>query len=522
MDNLSGTASILWRGKYIVLAGLVLGILAATLATHLSSKVYQSTGLVQVASDTPTGAAEVLGLQQASQDLASTYATLITSRSFLARIRPLVAKGSHSVGYLAQNVNATAVTQNTQNTNLIEISAKGSSPDDAKLLAQQVALAFVQTVSKDTKGRAREQQAQFQSRISALTAQINALNAKGGATAVEQATALRATRAALTAEMVSTIASAVGREGAVDIVAPAIADSTPISPRPRLNQVLGAMLGLLVGIGAAWLRHVLDSELHSSDEVQRLVNLPVLASVPLRRGIDSDDLVTREAYDVLRTNLTFLSLEAPLAVLTVTSSEAGEGKSATAEGLAYAARRRDLNVLLIDGDLRTAQLSTRLGAGKQPGLVNVVAAGNQPESVIVEVGAGISLLPAGPTPPNPPSVLASAKTAKLVADLRRKYDLIVIDSPPVGSLADAAILAALSDASILVARAGQTDRTAMVAAAEALGRTPAPIVGVVVFERRSLDSVYYPAGGSTRADRPRPSETRRREPQPAASVKQRS
>ena len=124
------------------------------------------------------------------------------------------------------------------------------------------------------------------------------------------------------------------------------------------------MLGLLVGIGAAWLRSLLDRELHSSDEVQRLVNLPVLASVPLRRGIDADDLVTREAYDVSRTNLTFLSLEAPLAVLTVTSSEAGEGKSATAEGLAYAARRRDLKVLLIDGDLRTAQLSTRLGAGK--------------------------------------------------------------------------------------------------------------------------------------------------------------
>ena len=260
-----------------------------------------------------------------------------------------------------------------------------------------------------------------------------------------------------------------------------------------------------------------------SDEVQRLVNLPVLASVPLRRGFDADDLVTREAYDVLRTNLTFPSLEAPLAVLTVTSSEAGEGKSATAEGLAYAARRRDLKVLLIDGDLRTAQALDPARAEKQPGLVNVVAAGNQPESVIVEIGAGISPLPVGPTPPNPPSVLASAKTAKLIADLRGTYDLIVIDSPPVGSLADAAILAALSDASILVARAGQTDRTALVAAAEALGRTPAPIVGVVVFERRSLDSVYYPAGGQTRAEQPRNDAARRREQQPAAaSVKQRS
>ena len=297
----------------------------------------------------------------------------------------------------------------------------------------------------------------------------------------------------------------------------------PVSPRPRLNEALGATLGLLVGIAAAWLRSVLDRELHSSDEIQRLVNLPVLASVPLRRGIDADDLVTREAYDVLRTNLTFLSLEAPLAVLTVTSSEAGEGKSATSEGLAYAARRRDLNVLLIDGDLRTAQLSTRLGAASARGSSTSSLPAAVPESVIVEVGAGISLLPAGPTPPNPPSVLASAKAAKLIADLRRRFDLIVIDSPPVGSLADAAILAALSDASILVARAGQTDRAALVAAAEALSRTPAPIVGVVVFERRSLDSVYYPAGGVTRAEPPRGEEPRRRDHQPAtAPVKQRS
>ena len=125
MDNLTGTASILWRGKYLIVAGLVLGIVGATVATKTASKVYEATGLIQVASDTPSGGAEVLGLQQASQDLASTYATLITSRSFLARISGQVAGGRYSVGDLAQNVNASAVTQNTQNTNLIEITAQG-------------------------------------------------------------------------------------------------------------------------------------------------------------------------------------------------------------------------------------------------------------------------------------------------------------------------------------------------------------------------------------------------------------
>ena len=233
-----------------------------------------------------------------------------------------------------------------------------------------------------------------------------------------------------------------------------------------------------------------------------LVGLPVLASIPLRRSSGADDLVTREAYDILRTNLMFLSLESPLAVLTVTSSESGEGKSATVEGLGLAARRRDLKVLLVDGDLRTGQLSTRLGAANRPGLVNVVAAGNTVESVLVELRPGLSLLPAGPTPPNPPSVLASPRTAKLVQDLRTRFDLIVIDSPPVGNLADAALLAALSDASVLVARAGQTDRAGLASAVGALERAPTPTVGVVVFERRSLDPVYYPAGGAERSRPP--------------------
>jgi capsular exopolysaccharide synthesis family protein len=497
MENLTGTASILWRGKYLIIVALVLGVTSSALATRVEDKVYESSGLIQVAAQVPSTGGEVLGVQQASQDLASTYATLVTSRSFLARIRGQIAQGRFSASYLADNVQATTATQDTQSTNLIELVGHGPSAEAARLLTQQVAEAFVRTVSQDTSLRAKQQQQELQGRVDELTTTINRLSSRSGSG--EEIAALKATRAALTNQLAGTIAEAVGRKGAVTIVAPAIASDVPIKPRPLLNEVLGAALGLLIGVGAAWLRSVLDRELHSSEEIESLVGLPVLASIPLRRSSAADDLVTREAYDVLRTNLTFLSVEAPLAVLTVTSSASGEGKTATVEGLGLAASRRDLKVLLIDGDLRTGQLSTLLGAGSRPGLVNAVAAGANLSSVIVELRPGLSLLPAGPTPPNPPSVLSSPKTAKLLHELRQRFDLIVIDSPPVGNLADAALLAALSDASILVARAGQTARASVVHAATALRRPRAPIVGVVVFERRTLDPVYYPAGGTERA-----------------------
>lgn len=502
MENVTGTAEILWRGKYLIAAGLVLGVIAATAATALQPRVYQASGLIQVASSPTTIGADVLGLQQASQNLASTYSTLITSRSFLARIRPRIEGGRLSVGDLASNVGAKAVTQNTQNTNLIEISAQGASPDAARSLAQQVANAFVRTVSDDDTAQARAQQAQLQAQIKQQTAQINKLNPQRSSPAVaETITSLRATRAALTQQLAGLMANAVNRDGSVSIVAPPTAEAAPIKPRKRLNLVIGALLGLLVGIGAAWLRSAIDRQLHSSDEIEPLAKIPVLASIPLRRNVTADDPVTREAYDVLRTNLTFLSLDAPVSVLTVTSSESGEGKTATAEGLARAIARRDLKVLLVDGDLRTGKLSAALGASGRPGLVNAIATGAAPLSLLVNVAPGLALLPAGPTPPNPPSILASPKMADLLRGLRGRFDLIVIDSPPVGHLADAALLAALSDTSIIVARAGMTERSSLVAAVSALARTHTPVAGAVVYERRALDPVYYPAGGTARAQR---------------------
>src|SRR5919201_1475586 len=127
------------------------------------------------------------------------------------------------------------------------------------------------------------------------------------------------------------------------------------------------MLGLLVGSGLAWLRARLDRGLHSSEEAEQLLEAPVLASIPLRRRYSSSDAVLGEAYDILRANLAFLALDRPLHVLTFSSFNPGEGKTSTAEGVAYAAVRGGLNVLLVDGDVRTRTLSERLGYADAPG-----------------------------------------------------------------------------------------------------------------------------------------------------------
>jgi non-specific protein-tyrosine kinase len=213
----------------------------------------------------------------------------------------------------------------------------------------------------------------------------------------------------------------------------------------------------------------------------------------VRKSFSADDPVLGEAFDVLRANLAFLAHERPLQVLTLSSFNPREGKSSTVEGLAYAAARGGLSVVVVDGDVRTRTLSTRLGHGEDPGLTNVVVGAAQLDEALVEVAPGVSLLPVGPTPPNPPSLLSSSGMAQVIADLRMQFSLVLIDSPPVAHLADASIVASVSDGVVVVARVGLTKRTDLATVGSNLRHSPTPIVGVVLLERRSIDETYYPA-----------------------------
>jgi capsular exopolysaccharide synthesis family protein len=217
----------------------------------------------------------------------------------------------------------------------------------------------------------------------------------------------------------------------------------------------------------------------------------VLASIPLRKKFSQDDAAVSESYDVLRANLAFMSLDQALQVVTLTSFNPAEGKTSTVEGLAYAAVRGGMNTLIVDGDLRKPALSTRFGARGLPGLTSIVVGSSRLGEALYEVEPGLSMIPAGPTPPNPPSLLSSGRMRELVAELRDRFTLIIFDSPPVAHLADASILASISDGLILVARVGVTDRADLPAAVANLRHSPTPIVGSVLLRPQTVDGSYY-------------------------------
>lgn len=483
--------TILWRGKWLILTSLVVTVALAVLVTKQTDKVYEAKATMQVASGTSTSpsANNAFDAQLASQGLATTYATLLLDRGFLEEIRPQVDGGSLSTSELVHQVDATAV----KDTALIEVVADADSPERARTIASDVVAGFLGSIESESRRRTGQFRSRIQEQIADINGEISSLQSGNAAANAEQIDSLRAAKTALTQQLGALVADGIAQSANVSLAAPPTGSSAPVRPRPLLNIVTGILLGLIIGSALAYLRAFLDRGLHSGREAELLLDAPVLATIPLRRRYSSEDAVLGEAYDVLRANLAFLAMDKSLQVITFSSYNPGEGKSSTVEGLAYAAVRGGMDVLVIDGDVRSRTLSTRLGHDDAPGLTNVVVGMASADETLVEVAPGLSLLPAGPSPPNPPSLLASGRMRELLAELRERHSLILIDSPPVAHLADASVLASLSEGIVLVARVGVTERHDLGAAIANLRHIPTPLIGAVVLQPQRLDDSYYPA-----------------------------
>jgi capsular exopolysaccharide synthesis family protein len=191
-----------------------------------------------------------------------------------------------------------------------------------------------------------------------------------------------------------------------------------------------------------------------------------------------------EAYSILQTNLAFARLDDPVKTLVLTSALPGEGKTTTAVNLAIALTDRGLSVLLIDADLRRGQVHNLFGIPREPGLSDVLHGRCDPETarrlIALENGRSLSLLTCGASENSPPAMVGSPRMRSLLHQVRDLYNLVIVDSPPVNILTDAALLGTHADGVVLVARAGSTDASALTYAVEQLGHVRAPVLGVVL------------------------------------------
>ncbi len=494
--NRQPVGQILWRGKYVILASVVVMVALAALYTARSAKVYEANALLEVSIPSQPSSADTTA---AAQGLAQNYATLLVSPGFLSEVRPKVEGGRLSTAELESRLSADALTQ----TALVELHSTGPSPLAAQNLGRQITSAFLADLQSEAASRSATQRAQIEETINGLSTQIGALQASPNAASpsvAAQISALEASRQALIAQSATLVANGVVQGTSATLSAPPAASATPIRPRRSLNLLAGLVLGLLLGVSIAWLRYILQPGLRSSEEAATvLADVPVLASIPLISGSWSQDPSLAEAFSVLRTNLAFAMRGRGLSVVTFVGPNPGVGKTSTIEGLAGTAAHWGQNVLVVDGDIRMASLSDRLGHTVGPGLSDILQGSldiDDLDDALVSLAPDVSLLPTQVAQLDPPSLLSNSRMRALDQVLRDRFEIILIDSPPIAGLADGLILASLSDAVVIVARTDLTSPRNLIETATSLHQSNTPIAGLVVFEKRVIESYYpAPAGG---------------------------
>lgn len=291
---------------------------------------------------------------------------------------------------------------------------------------------------------------------------------------------------------VSTAAGVVNNN--ISILDQATSLGAPIRPRPIVNMALALVAGLGLGFLIAFVRDHLDDSVHSPDDVQRKLELPLLGTTPaLGRGAVKDQLAhsrsgISEAYHSIRSSIEFAAGEVPRSLL-VTSSRSGEGKSTTAVALAADFARFGKRVLLVDADLRLPSLHKAMGGENQAGLVHVLT-GKLPLDEAVRLVGDVTLLTSGPIPPNPTELLSPMAMTAFLKKAGVQFDIIVLDGPPVMGLADAPQLARAAEATVLVVEASRAGRSHAKTAIRRLRAAGGGLIGVVLTKFSARTSGY--------------------------------
>jgi capsular exopolysaccharide synthesis family protein len=263
----------------------------------------------------------------------------------------------------------------------------------------------------------------------------------------------------------------------------------PVTPRGSLNLFLGLFAGLLIGVAIAIGREASDTSVRSSEDLLSAGNVPVLGSIPYERSartapviIDEGRSAARaESVRKIRTNLQFVNVDSQIKTLAVTSAVAGEGKTSTVLNLALLTAEAGRRVLVIDCDLRNPKISAYTGLPGTVGITDLLAQRATLSDVVHRWSEhDLDIIPCGSIPPNPSELLSVKHMTDLVNSLRADYDLIVLDTPPLGAVTDAAVVAGYVDGVVLVVRYGKTSRAKIKRSLQALDAVDGRVVGTIL------------------------------------------
>jgi len=282
----------------------------------------------------------------------------------------------------------------------------------------------------------------------------------------------------------------------VEIMDDALPGIRPVKPNKPLNIALGIIIGLVVGVGLAFFIEYLDTSVKTIDDVERSLQSPVLGVIPqnvglvLEEGVDSPHA---EAYRVLRTNILFSRKDEKLNTVAVVSAGAGEGKSTTVFNLASVFAQSKQRTLIVDSDLRRPTLHKMLGITNNLGLTNYLMKQNTLEEVIQTTDLPtLDFLASGKLPSSSLGILSSLQMKDLINELKRRYDFVFFDSPPIMGVSDASILASEVDMTLQVIQYRRYPQPMNIRAKQLIEKVGGNLVGIVLNNiNMSQDESYY-------------------------------
>ncbi len=450
-----------------------------------------------------------------SQELGETYRALLTFTPVLDRTIEAL-----DLPYTSDQLRSKVTATTVRDTQLVRVSVSETDPDRAALIANSLAREFTAYVNEDAQKQLEVQVSGLDDQISELEGDLAEINAQivdldvpqndDNADIQAQIRTLESERSQVESQLdslqqqVQVVASAVTSSRVqVTVSDPAFPPSSPYAPRVAFYSLLGAFVGLLIALGAVALLEYMDNSVKPDSDFQDLTGtavLAIVATIPnLRAGghqvytVSEPRSPSSEAIRMLRANLEFAAAGKPIKALAITSSNPGEGKSTVSANIAVVMAQAGLKTVLIDADLRKPTLHKIFGISNDVGITRLLTHPEecwQDSSTRVAV-PNLTLIPSGPVPPNPSDLLSIEAFPALLQKIALEADMVILDTPPVLAVSDPLVIARHTDAVLLVAKPGHTRRDALRHAADALQKGNTRLIGIVLNQQRSKDSVGY-------------------------------
>ena len=493
-DDLRHYMALLWHRAWLLLLMIVLVASATYVINRRTIPVYRVTTRLLVNEAPATKSADYTSVLT-SERLARTYSELMITKPVLEEV--ISRLGLQMDESRLRSMVSVNLLRDTQ---IIDVSVEDTNPSRAADIANLVVQVFSEKNQELQASRFATSKESLSSQLNQLDQQIqttlNTINSLGDSPQDKAErdrldtllTQYRQTYASLLQSYESVRLAEASSTSNVVQIETASPSASPIRPKTTRNTALGAIVGLFIGVGLVILTDVMDDTLNP-ENVTRELGLPVLGVIA-RHHTDNDAPIVQtqprspisEAFRSLRTNIQFASVDLPVRSLLVTSPSPKDGKSTIVVNLGAILAQSGHRVAIIDADLRRPQVHKRLNLSNRQGISGVFVQPN-----VVLNGAlrktfieNLSVLTSGAIPPNPSELLGSEKMVEILRQVEEQADFILLDTPPVTAVTDAAVLAPRVDGVLLVVKPGITKLAACRQTLEQLQRVGANVLGVVL------------------------------------------